>query len=733
MKKNNEATFFQRLAEQLRTINPSMWFFLGAVAVAAIGLFLLGPSSIIRGSSIESIEVGKIAETDIYAGKDTVYIDKEATQRKILAEERLVLPVFAVDEKITSLVREKAESFSSYYLQLVNEESGGQEALGLLLSSRFPDFLQPEQYTAIVRAKLNSQTFVYVNDIVESLLGKGIVSVPEGVFDRFNPDYYELVRTINNQEESEQLAESEMITLANLGSRIEEEMNARRVPESQKQYVRLLVKALLRENTFFDQDLSEKRLASARARVEPVTRFVSRNEILVRKGELVTPELYQQIQAIKSAIFVSDMGILLTGFGLLVIASFLGFLLSRIQDLSDFPSDRSSLIFLLLSMLILFYWILVVQNVIDAKDLSRGALFVPASLFAGLVSLLYGPRTGIFFCIISFFLTGAATNLNAQFMIGILLAGISATLTMRTARTRSMLARAALLQAIVQAGLSVVLLLNQKPTPAEVFQSMGLGALNGFVGGSFIMLFLPLFERILDKSTLFRLMELADINAPVLKEMLSNAPGTYAHSMNVAYLAETAAKEVGANPLLARVGAYYHDIGKIEHPEYFTENQKGINRHDEINPTLSASIIRRHVKDGIERARKIGLPKEVIDIIGQHHGNSIMEAIISKAKDSTSEADLQSYRYQGERPKSKEAALVMLADTIEAASRSLKNPNATKLEQLVHHLILHKITSGQLDESALTLHDIGVAEQAFLRILQSQLHTRIEYPGQDKQ
>jgi len=265
------------------------------------------------------------------------------------------------------------------------------------------------------------------------------------------------------------------------------------------------------------------------------------------------------------------------------------------------------------------------------------------------------------------------------------------------------------------------------------FQSMGLGALNGFVGGSFIMLFLPLFERILDKSTLFRLMELADINAPVLKEMLSNAPGTYAHSMNVAYLAETAAKEVGANPLLARVGAYYHDIGKIEHPEYFTENQKGINRHDEINPTLSASIIRRHVKDGIERARKIGLPKEVIDIIGQHHGNSVMEAIISKAKDSTSETDFQSYRYQGERPKSKEAALVMLADTIEAASRSLKNPNATKLEQLVHHLILHKITSGQLDESALTLHDIGVAEQAFLRILQSQLHTRIEYPGQDKQ
>lgn len=721
------------MARWLRSIKPSMWFFLGTIVVAAVGLFFLGPSSIMKSNSLKSIEAGKIAETDIYAGKDTVYIDKEATQRKILVEERLVLAVFVVDDKITSAIREKTESFSSYYLQLVNEETGEADALGLLLRSRFPDFLQPEQYTAIVRAKLNSQTFVYVSDIVESLLGKGVVSVPDGVFDRFNPNYYELVRTINNREEREQLAESGIVTLANLGSRLEDEMDARRIPESQKQYVRLLGKALLRENTFFDQNLSEKRIASARAKVDPVTRFVNRNEILVRKGELVTPELYQQIKTIRSAILVSDVGVLLTDLGLLLIASLLGLLLAHIRDLSDFPSDRSSLIFLLLSMLILFYWILVVQNVLDTKNLSSGALFVPASLFAGLVSLLYGPRTGIFFSLISFFLTGAATNLNAQFMIGIMLAGISATLTMRTARTRTMLARAAVFQAAIQACLAVVLLFSQKPTPAEVFQSMGLGALNGFVGGSFIMLLLPLFERILDKSTQFRLMELADINAPVLKEMLSNAPGTYAHSMNVAHLAEAAAKDVGANPLLARVGAYYHDIGKIEHPEYFTENQKGINRHDEINPTLSASIIRRHVKDGIERAREIGLPKEVIDIISQHHGNSVMEAIINKAKASPNETDLQSYSYQGERPKSKEAAVVMLADTIEAASRSLKNPNAAKLEQLVHQLILHKITNGQLDESDLTLHDIDTAEHAFLRILQSQMHTRIEYPGQGKQ
>lgn len=732
MKKNNSGQFFSFFLKKLASMSPSMWYFLAAIVIGALGLVFLGPSALGSRNSLRSIKPGEIADSDVYAGKDTVYVDKEATERKMLAEERLVLAVFVFDDKITSAVREKVEAFASYYRQLLGEP-GALDALSLLLRSRFPDLFQPELYTVLLRAKLNAQTFVYISDIVESMLGKGIVSLPDGVFDRFNPNYYELVRTVGARQESEQLPVNGMITLANLGNRLDEEMSARHVPESMKQYVRLLGRAFLRENVFFDQSLSEKRIAAARARVEPVTRFVSRNEILVRKGELVTPELYQQIKTIRSAILISDVGVLMTGLGLLLVASLLGFLLARVKDLSDFPGDRASLVFLLSLLLILLYWILIIQNVVDSKNFSHGALLVPASLFAGLVSLLYGPRMGIFFSLISFFLTGAATNLNAQFMIGILLAGISATLTMRTARTRIMLARAAIFQAIIQALIAMLLLLNQKPNAAEFIQSMGLGALNGFAGGSFILLLLPLFERLLNRATEFRLMELADINAPILKEMLSNAPGTYAHSIQVAHLAEAAAKDIGANPLLARIGAYYHDIGKIEHPEYFTENQKGVNRHDDINPSLSASIIRRHVKDGVELAREIGLPNEVIEIIGQHHGNSVMEAIISKVKDGVSDADIQSFRYQGEKPKSKEAALVMLADTVEAASRSLKNPSSAKLEQFVHQLILHKLNTGQLDDSELTMRDIRITEETFSRILQSQMHARIEYPGQEKQ
>ncbi len=373
MKKNNDELFFSSLLRQLASMAPSMWYFLAAIVIAAVGLVFLGPSALGSRNSLRSIQPGKVADSDVYAGKDTVYVDKEATQRKILAEERLVLAVFVLDDKITSAVREKAEAFASYYRQLAGEP-GGVDALSLLLRSRFPDLFQPELYTVLVRAKLNAQAFVYVSDIVESMLGKGVVSLPDGVFDQFNPNYYELVRTLGTRQESEQLPVNGMITLANLGNRLDDEMDARHVPESMKQYVRLLGKALLRENVFFDQGLSEKRIAAARARVEPVTRFVSRNEILVRKGELVTPELYQQIKTIRSAILVSDVGVLMTGLGLLIVASLLGFMLARVKDLSDFPSDRSSLLFLLSSLLILLYWILVIQNVIDSKSLSRGAL-----------------------------------------------------------------------------------------------------------------------------------------------------------------------------------------------------------------------------------------------------------------------------------------------------------------------------------------------------------------------
>jgi putative nucleotidyltransferase with HDIG domain len=259
------------------------------------------------------------------------------------------------------------------------------------------------------------------------------------------------------------------------------------------------------------------------------------------------------------------------------------------------------------------------------------------------------------------------------------------------------------------------------------------GGINGFACALFALAILPVLEQALNAPTRFRLMELSDLNAPILKRMLTVAPGTYSHSITVAHLAESACREIGADPLLARVGAYYHDIGKIEQPEYFIENQSGYNKHDEINPRLSATVIRSHLKIGVEKARALGLPDQVVDIIAQHHGNGIISWFYDQAKKGDSEVDADDFSYPGQPPSSREAAVVMLADAVEAATRALKKATLPRLEEVIHDLVMERVRDGQLDRCDLTLRDLETIRGTFARILAGHFHSRIEYPKTKEQ
>ena len=215
-----------------------------------------------------------------------------------------------------------------------------------------------------------------------------------------------------------------------------------------------------------------------------------------------------------------------------------------------------------------------------------------------------------------------------------------------------------------------------------------------------------------------------------MHRMLLAAPGTYNHSMLVATLAENACSTIGANGLLARVGAYYHDIGKLEQPEYFIENQTKGNKHNDINPRLSVSVIRNHVKKGVERAVQMRFPQQVIDIIAQHHGNGLIVYFYNEAKKADPNVSEEEFSYTGTPPASKEAAVVMLADTVEAASRTLENPSVPRLEKFIRQLVMGKYESGQLDKADLTFSDLDKIKNAFVNILAGYYHSRIEYPNQ---
>jgi len=272
------------------------------------------------------------------------------------------------------------------------------------------------------------------------------------------------------------------------------------------------------------------------------------------------------------------------------------------------------------------------------------------------------------------------------------------------------------------------------PSFADLGKDVFAASLNGFFCPIIAIGLLPILESVFKIATDITLLELSDLNNPLLREMAVKAPGTFSSVLMVGALAEAAAEKIGANALLARVGAYYHDIGKTVIPEYFIENQHGgENPHDKLSPHMSALVIASHVKEGYELGVKHGLPEAILDIIKQHHGTSLMASIYHKAQEQTKEGeevDESAFRYPGPKPQTREAGIVMLADLVEAASRTVQERTPGRLKALIHTIIEKRFMEGELDECDLTLRDLHNIEESFLPVLVASYHGRIEYPWQ---
>ncbi|MDR2343376.1 MAG: HDIG domain-containing protein [Spirochaetaceae bacterium] len=360
------------------------------------------------------------------------------------------------------------------------------------------------------------------------------------------------------------------------------------------------------------------------------------------------------------------------------------------------------------------------------------SIVLPTALVVMLVSISMDSRLGMVVALL--FPTGAllsgAVNIEAYIMA--VASGASGALSLRKARRRMDMVRAGAIIAGINV-ITVISIMLRQGCPAKFYPFiMFWAAINGLVSGMLVLGILPVIENALHLATTFKLIELLDTGAPVLRKMENSAPGTYSHSMMVASLAETACNEIGARALLARVGAYYHDIGKIDHPEYFVENQKLYNKHNELNPRLSATIIRSHVKLGIEKARAIGLPTDVISFIAEHHGNSLIKWFYNAALEKEGQVDREDFCYPGDPPRSRESAVVMLADVTEAATRTLEKPTVARLEKFIDELFKDKYETGQLAESALTFRDLETIKSSFVRVLVGFYHSRIEYPKLSK-
>ena len=259
---------------------------------------------------------------------------------------------------------------------------------------------------------------------------------------------------------------------------------------------------------------------------------------------------------------------------------------------------------------------------------------------------------------------------------------------------------------------------------------------NGIAYSIIVLGILPVFEMLFGTVTNISLLEMADFNHPLLHRLMLEAPGTYHHSLVVGNLSEAACSTIGANSLLARIGAYYHDIGKLTKPEYFSENQEmASNKHDSLSPTISKMVIMNHIREGVELARRSHLNLRIVDFIQYHHGTSLVYYFYRRAlehQDETQEVSEEGFRYPGPKPRTKEIAVVLLADSVEAATRSLNSPSPESIKELVHKIINNKFIDGQLDDCDLTLKDLEKIALVFIHVLSGIYHTRITYPDQKK-
>lgn len=515
---------------------------------------------------------------------------------------------------------------------------------------------------------------------------------------------------------SENLASAKAEMVAALASSPE-------IPASISKALGSFVEKNLKANWVLNEESTERERRKAAEAVEPVR--IRRGQFIVREGDIVTDEqmaILEELGMVGPRVrFTAVAGALLMS--ALVIGIVYFYLRAHHPDVLG-----SQKVAVLSS-------VLMVSVVAIGGMAAFSGFLIPAATGVLLVSTLFDRRFGVLFSACMTLVAGTVTGFDVRFMALALSGGLTASIILRSDWNRMHLIRAGFVVALTNTATYIGLGLTGTVPWDDIlsWRDMLMVMVDGPFSAVLAVGLLPLFEAAFGIITPIKLLELSNPEHPLLHRLLLEAPGTYHHSIMVANLAEAAAMAIGADSLLARVGAYYHDIGKIKRPYFFTENQiQGMeNPHDKMSPTLSATVIMSHVKDGLELAREHKVPQVIQDFIVEHHGTMLASYFYNKAAESSDRVPEEwDFRYEGPRPRSKETAVVMLADGVEAAVRSLSKPTPARIESVVRKIINDRLLDHQLDRCDLTLKELDIVSETFTKVLAGMFHTRIEYPEQ---
>jgi len=493
-----------------------------------------------------------------------------------------------------------------------------------------------------------------------------------------------------------------------------------------------LVQQSIVHNVFFDEEMTNNQKEQALRNISTTRGMLQKGEKIIAKGELLTDAKYQVLLSYRNDYekrirFTSNYSLILLGRGILVAIALLVFALFMITFRHDIFNENRNLVLLLMLITIMVTSTTMVINH-NVSYLNA----IPLCLIPIIVRTFYDTRLALFVHIITIIILGFLVPNSFEFLYMQLITGIIAIISVVNLTRRSQFFFASfmifLTYSMIYFGMTLIQEGNLSELKAFNFVLFGISSLLTLFAYPLIFLFERIFGLVTDVS----LIEYSDTNSKLLRELAMKAPGTFQHSILVSNIAEDAARAVGANSLLTRTGALYHDIGKINNPLYFIENQTGgVNPHSELSNEESARVITSHVLDGIEKAKLNKLPEALIDFIRTHHGTRVTKYFYEKQiRENPGETvDESIFRYKGPKPFSRETSILMMADSVEAASRALKNPNEDAIERLVESIIEEQMAGGQFRNSELTLKDITMIKRIIIKKLLSIYHIRIEYPS----
>lgn len=504
---------------------------------------------------------------------------------------------------------------------------------------------------------------------------------------------------------------------------IQLKVNSSKLPKSLKEISSTLGYSLITPNFFYDKAKTEELKKDAIKKVAPV--MIKKDQIIIKEGEPVTKN---QIDILKSLGLLNNNSrfqwyiyiclIVL----ILLVMSIQWFYIFRYH--SDIYYDVKKLIMIN---------ILNCIAILLARSLSVISPFlIPLACIPMIFTLLVNYKISLTTSVLNCILISGAVGFSIEITVLSIINAIFGSIILKKMQQRNDILYSSLYIGVINIILTSSLGFLLSNNGVDVANKTLFAGIASLVSGVLTIGFLPFFESTFDIVTTIKLLELSNPNNPLLKRLLIEAPGSYHHSILVGNLAEVAAEVVGGNPVLARVSAYYHDVGKIKRPYFFKENQLGKeNPHNKITANLSTLIITSHVKDGVELAREYKIPKAIIDVIEQHHGTSLVKYFYITMKNSSERPEdirEEDFKYPGPIPATKESAIVMLADSVEAAVRSISEPTKGKIEEMVNNIIKDRLNEGQLDNCDLTLKDLNKIREAFLKVLTGIYHQRIEYP-----